>query len=116
MGTAFPLLLGRLLVALDAAQGAQTPEAGREALDEAFAVLGALYATLDSGRHPELSAYLQSAYDRCLKLIGEARPGRCEGLTAVITLLRHVQRAEEGAQRSAWPGDRPSRVVRALAV
>jgi flagellin-specific chaperone FliS len=116
MGTAFPFLLDRLLVALDAAQRASSIEAGRDALDQAFAALGALYATLDSGRHPELSAYLQSAYDRCLQRIGEARPGQCEGLTSVITLLRHLQRAEEGAQRNAWPGDRPSSMAGALAV
>ena len=116
MGAPFPSMLDRLLSVLDAAVRADTVEAGRRALDEAFALLGALYAALDPGRHPELSAYLQSAYDGCLRHIGEARPGRCGGLAAAITLIRHIQSAEAGARTSAGAGDRPSFLGRLLAV
>ena len=103
MGAVFPSLLDRLLAALEAAQVALRSEhadqtvQGREALDESFAVLGALYATLDAGSHPELSDYLQTVYDRCLQRIGEARPGCCEGLTMAIVLLKQVRRAERVA-------------------
>jgi hypothetical protein len=114
MGAAFPSMLERLLSVLDAAVRADTVEAGRQALDEAFALLGALYAALDPARHPELSAYLTSAYDGCLRHIGEARPGRCEGLAVVITLLRHIRDAAASAR--AGVTDRPSFVGRMLAV
>ena len=90
-------------------------EAAREALDEAFAVLGALYAALDSKSHPELSRHLQSAYDQCLQLIGEARPESCEGLTSAITLMRHIQSAEEATRHSGWPDERLSAISRSLA-
>jgi flagellin-specific chaperone FliS len=116
MGAAFPSMLDRLVSALNAALVACSAKAGREALDEAFGVLGALYASLDSGRHPELSAYLQFVYDGCFRSIGEASAGRCEGLTSAITLLGHIRRAEEGAQRSAWPVQSPSFIARAIAV
>ncbi len=116
MGPSFPSMVNRLLAALDAALRADTVEATRAALDEAFAALGGLYAALDSGRHPDLTAYLQTAYDACLKHIGEARPGHCEGLSAAVTLLRHIQQAEECAQKSAGSPDRPSFIQRAVAV
>jgi hypothetical protein len=106
MNASFPSMMNRLLAALEAAMSADTVEATRLALDEAFGVLGALYAALDSGRHPDLSAYLLRAYDGCLRHIGEARPGQCQGLIAAITLLRHIQQAEECAQDGS--GDRAS--------
>ena len=119
MGAAFSSTLDRLLAALEAARvafWASATEAGRRALDEAFAILGALYASLDSRRHPEMTAYLQFVYDACLQHIGGAGPGRCEGLTSAIALLSPLQRAEETARRSDVPGDRPSFIARATAV
>jgi flagellin-specific chaperone FliS len=119
MGAGFPSLVDRLLAALYAAKAALqagATGAGRIALDEAFAALGALYATLDSKRHPELSAYLQFVYDGCLQSIGGATPGHWSGLSSAITLLHHVRRAEEGACSRAWPGDRPSFIARALGI
>jgi flagellin-specific chaperone FliS len=119
MGAGFSSMLDRLLAALDAAkvvQGASATEARRRALDEAFAILGALYASLDSRRHPEMTAYLQFVYDACLQHIGGAGAGRCEGLTTAIALLSALKRAEEIAQKSAGPGDRPSFIARAIAV
>jgi flagellin-specific chaperone FliS len=101
MGAAFPSLLDRLVAALESAHGAlgagQSKE-GLRVLGEAFGLLGALYATLDSGAHPELSDYLQSVYDRCLQSIGEAGPGRSEGLAVPIVLLRQIRTAERGAR------------------
>jgi flagellin-specific chaperone FliS len=119
MGTGFSSKLDRLLSALDAASAALracATDAVRGALDEAFDALGALYASLDSRRHPEMTAYLQSVYDACLQHIGGATPGRSDGLNSAITLLSHLRRAEEIAQKSAWPGDRPSFIARAIAV
>ncbi len=108
-------LLAALEVARSALHDGET-DLGRGALDEAFAALGSLYALLDSRRHPEMSAYLQFVYDACLQHIGAAGPGRCERLTSAIDLLSELLRAEEGARRSAWPGDRPSFIARATAV
>jgi flagellin-specific chaperone FliS len=119
MGAGFPSLLDRLLAALHAAKAAlqaDAAEAARAALDEAFAALGALYANLDSKRHPELSAYLQFVYDGCLQSIGGARADHHAGLSSAITLLRHLRYAEEGASRSATHGDTPSFIGRALRV
>ncbi len=116
MGAAFPSLLNRLVAALEAAhlalQSGQSEE-GNLALQHAFALLGALYATLDSGRHPELSDYLQTVYDRCLQRIGEARPGRCDGLRVAIVLLRQIGSAERGAHDRGWREEAPSFGARA---
>jgi len=117
MSPVFAPLLARLLSALQSARHAlktDAAEAAREALDEAFAVLGALYAALDSKCHPELSRHLQSAYDQCLQLIGEARPENCEGLTSAITLMRHIQSAEEATRHSGWPDESLSTISRSL--
>ena len=120
MAASFPSLLDQLLAALDAARSAleegATTDDGRQSLDEAFAALGALYASLDSMRHPEMTAYLQFAFDACLQHIGAAGPGRSEGLTSATALLSPLRRAQEGARRSAWPGDRPSFIARSIAV
>ena len=94
MGAAFPSLLDRLLGALEAARSALRSGHGADlqrVLGEAFALLGALYATLDSGRHPELSDYLQSVYDRCLLGIGEAGHGDVGELEVPLALLRQIQ-------------------------
>jgi hypothetical protein len=101
MGAAFPSLLDRLVASLEAARlalGSGQAGEGLRVLGDAFALLGALYATLDSGRHPELSDYLQSVYDRCLQSIGEAGPGRCDGLSVPIVLLQQIGIAERRAQ------------------
>ena len=104
MGLAFLDLLDRLLAALEAARAALVVDAAEDAhvaLDDAFSALGTLYAILDSGDHPELSAYLQTCYDRCLQKIGDAGPGHYEGLGFAITLLRHIQRAQAALENRA---------------
>jgi hypothetical protein len=63
-----------------------------------------------------MTAYLQFAFDACLQHIGAAGPGRSEGLTSATALLSPLRRAQEGARRSAWPGDRPSFIARSIAV
>jgi flagellin-specific chaperone FliS len=104
------------LYAADAALEQRAENAARAALDEAFASLGGLYAALDSSGHPELSAYLQFAYDECLRSIGGASSAHREGLTSAITMLQQVRRAKEGAQRGGWPRESPSLIARKLAV
>lgn len=120
MGETFASLVDPLLAALDSARAALAAgparDAGRRLLDEAFAALGALYASLDSRRHPEMTAYLQFVFDACLQHIGAAGPGRCEGLSSAIGLLSAVRRAQEGARRGDWPDDRPSFIARAISV
>jgi len=119
MSATFGSMLDRLVRSLDAARvalGASSTEAGRRRLDEAFALLGGLYASLDSRRHPEMTAYLQFVYDACLQHIGGAGPGRCEGLASAIALLSALRRADENARSSAGPEDRPSFIARAIAV
>ena len=75
-------------------------------LSEAFALLGALYARLDSYRHPELSAHLDALYDQCFAAIGLAGPDAVDRLEVAVVLLRTL--------RVAQPSMRPAR-LRALA-
>jgi flagellin-specific chaperone FliS len=96
VGVTFSSLLDRLLDALRAADAAldrQAPDAARDALDEAFGSLGALYATLDSSRHPELSSCMQFVFDECLQAIGAASLTRRERLVSTIALLHQVRTA-----------------------
>jgi flagellin-specific chaperone FliS len=119
MGAGFSHLLDRLLAALRAADAAledQTMTLARAALDEAFASLGALYAALDSARHPEVTAYLQFVYDECFRSIGAASPQERKGLLTAITVLHQVRLAEERAQSGTWPTESPSLIARRLAV
>jgi hypothetical protein len=75
----------------------------RAALDDSLAALAAVYATLDLERCPELSGYLQSVCDRCLRSIGEAHTGRGVELPPAIALLRSMRCVLQSAQEGNWP-------------
>jgi flagellin-specific chaperone FliS len=98
------LTLDRLVATLLAARtelrasGTDFSEAARTLLGDGFALLGALYARLDTGRHPELAAHLDGLYEHCFCAIGEARPGGADRLEVVIALLTNLRRAQHDAR------------------
>jgi hypothetical protein len=68
-------------------------EEGDAALADGLNLLGAFYGALSPEISPEASAHLETAYDACLRGLGDAYSGNRQELVSAIGLLRSIRRA-----------------------
>lgn len=68
-------------------------EEGDNALADGLNLLGTFYGALCPALSPEASAHLETAYDACLRGLGDAYSGDRYALSSAIGLLRSIARS-----------------------
>jgi flagellin-specific chaperone FliS len=83
----------RSLERADEAIGSSSTEDGDAALAEALQTLGTLYGSLSLDVSPEAAAHLESAYDACIRALGDAYGGSRGALVPAIVVVRSIRAA-----------------------
>jgi len=68
-------------------------EEGDVALADGLNLLGSFYGALAPEISPEASSHLETAYDACLRGLGDAYSGDRHALSSAIGLLRSIRRS-----------------------